>query len=88
MPCYIVTYELKQPRRQYQNFINAIKSYDDWAQILDSTWAIVTDDAAVDVRDVLWELVDPDDGLFIVESGRDAAWQDVRCDNQWLRDHL
>lgn len=88
MPSYIVTYELKQPRREYVDFINAIKSYEDWAQILDSTWAIVTDASAVEVRDHLWDLVDPDDGLFVIESGRDAAWQDVRCENQWLTDHL
>lgn len=88
MPCYIVTYELKQPRRDYIEFISAIKSYHDWAQLLDSTWAVVTDDSAVEVRDHLWALVDPDDGLFVIESGKDAAWQDVRCENQWLRDHL
>jgi ribosomal protein RSM22 (predicted rRNA methylase) len=88
MPCYIVTYELKQPRREYVDFIGAIKSYDDWAQILDSTWAIVTDDSATEVRDHLWALVDPQDGLFIVEAGQDAAWQDVRCENQWLRNHV
>jgi hypothetical protein len=88
MPCYIVTYELKQPRREYMDFIGAIKSYDEWAQVLESTWAIVTDAPAVEVRDHLWELVHPDDGLFVVESGRDASWKDVRCENQWLRDHL
>ena len=88
MPCYIVTYELKQPRREYVDFINAIKSYDDWAQILDATWAIVTEHSAVEVRDKLWSLVDPEDGLFIVESGGDSAWEDVRCENKWLREHL
>jgi hypothetical protein len=88
MPCYIVTYELKQPRRDYVEFIGAIKSYRDWAQILDSTWAIVTEDSAVVVRDHLWGLVDPDDGIFVVEAGGDAAWEDVRCQNRWLRGHL
>jgi len=88
MPCYIVSYELKQPRREYVDFVSAIKSYDDWAQLLDCTWAIVSDKSAVEIRDQLWELLDPDDGIFVIESGREAAWQDVRCDNQWLRDKL
>jgi hypothetical protein len=88
MPCYIVSYELKQPRAQYLDFIDALKSYDDWAQILDSTWAVVTNKSAVEVRDQLWEFLDPDDGIFVLESGSEAAWQDVRCENQWLRDTL
>lgn len=88
MPCYIVSYELKQPRREYVDFIGALRSYDDWAQLLDSTWAIVSDRSAVEIRDDLWELLDPDDGLFVIQSGDEAAWQDVRCDNQWLRNAL
>jgi hypothetical protein len=88
MACYIVTYELKQPRRDYVDFIHAIKSYAEWAQLLDTTWAIVTDNSAEEIRDHLWELLDASDGLFVVEAGSDAAWQDVRCDNTWLRDHL
>lgn len=85
---YVVTYELKQPREYYVALISLLKSFDDWAQLLDSTWAIRTDLSAVDVRDRLWEVMDPDDGLFVLESGREAAWQDVRCDNQWLKDNL
>ena len=88
MPCYIVTYELKQPRQRYVEFIGALKSYGDWAQILDSTWAIVSDAPAESIRDHLWGLLDPDDGLFVVEAGKDAAWEDVRCEHQWLRGHL
>ena len=37
------------------------------------------------IRDRIWEFLDPDDGM---ESSREAAWQDVRCENQWLRDNL
>lgn len=85
---YLVAYELKQPRAHYVALINLLKSFDDWAQLLDSSWAIRTKLSAVDVRDRLWEVMDPDDGLFVIESGHEAAWQDVRCDNQWLKDNL
>lgn len=85
---YLVAYELKQPREHYVELMKLLKSFDDWAQLLDSTWAIRTELAVVDVRDQLWEVMDPDDGLFVVESGRVAAWQDVRCENQWLKDNL
>ncbi|RMH13208.1 MAG: hypothetical protein D6701_12550 [Gemmatimonadetes bacterium] len=88
MPCYLVTYELKQPRHRYVEFMRELKSFEEWAQILDATWAVVSPLSAVEVRDHLWQFMDPDDGIFVIESGREAAWQDVRCENQWLRDHL
>lgn len=85
---YLVAYELKQPREQYNELMAVLKSFDDWAQLLDSIWAIRTDLGAVEVRDRLWEVMDPDDGLFVLKSGREAAWQDVRCDNEWLKGNL
>ena len=88
MRCFIVTYELKQPRHHYVDFIDKLKSYEQWSQILEATWAVVTDQTAAEIRDELWELLDPDDGILILESSREAAWQDVRCENQWLHDHL
>ena len=88
MPCYIVSYELKQPRAAYVGFFREIQSYPANVQILENVWAVVTEGSAADLRDRLWEFVDPDDGIFVLESGREAAWHDVRCENQWLRDHL
>ncbi len=88
MPCYIISYELKQPRASYIDFSTEIKSYRANRQIFDHAWAVVTDDSAADIRDRLWELLDPDDGIFVLKSSREAAWQDVRCENQWLRDNL
>lgn len=88
MACYIISYELKQPRATYIDFFTTLKSYPSNAQILEHAWAIMTDDSAADIRDRLWELLDPDDGIFVLESSREAAWQDVRCENQWLRDNL
>lgn len=88
MTSFIVSYELKQPREHYVDLILALKSYERSAQILESTWAVVSDKTAAEIRDELWDLLDPDDGIFVLESAREAAWQDVRCENQWLRDYL
>jgi hypothetical protein len=49
---------------------------------------VVSDESAADIRDRLWEFLDPDDGILVLESNREAAWQDVRGETQWLRDHL
>ena len=88
MRCYIISYELKQPRAAYIDFCSELRSYHANAQILEHVWAVVTDGSAADIRDRLWELLDPDDGILVLESSREAAWQDVRCENQWLRDNL
>ena len=88
MRCYIISYELKQSRAVYVDFFDALVSYPENAQIFENAWAVVTEGSAADVRDRLWEFLDPDDGIFVLESSREAAWQDVRCENQWLRDHL
>ena len=88
MPLYIISYEPKKTRAHYMDFFEELKSYDDGHQILEGAWAVISDQTAVEIRDHLWRLLDPDDGIFVSESSGEAAWQDVRCENQWLRDHL
>jgi len=87
MPCYIISYDLRN-NRNYESLYKAIKDYGTWARITESTWAIVTDEPAKEIREYLLEHMDDDDRLFIVKSGIEAAWQNVRCRNQWLKKHL
>ncbi len=89
MSCYIISYDLrKRNQSDYQSLYKAIKAYGTWARITDSTWAIVTDESAVEIRDYLLKNIDEDDRLFVVKSGVEAAWQEVRCRNEWLRKQL
>lgn len=87
MPCYIIVYDLRN-QRDYESLYKAIKSYGTWAHILESTWAIVTAQTAVQVRDYLSQYLDSDDGLFVVKSGTEAAWRKVNCKHEWLKEHL
>ena len=87
MACYIISYDLKK-ERDYQSLYDGIKSYGTWARITESTWAIVTDESAVQVRDRLLSLVDSDDRLFVVKSGTEAAWRNVICKSEWLKRNL
>ena len=41
--CYIVSYDLCQPNRNYQDLYAALKSFPVWGRLTESTWAIVTD---------------------------------------------
>ena len=87
MACYIISYDLRKDR-DYESLYEAIKSYGTWAHITESTWAVVTSQTAVQVRDYLLSHMDQDDGLFVVKSGIEAAWKNVICRSQWLKDNL
>ena len=85
--CYTISYDLRG-ERNYDPLYKAIKSYNTWAHILESTWAIVTDQSAVEIRDYLMSFLDEDDGIFIVKSGVEAAWKGVECSDDWLKRNL
>lgn len=89
MPCYIISYDLRKPGRNYDSLYEAIKSYGTWAHILESLWAVVTSKSAAQIRDHLAEHLDANDGLFVVKSGTEAAWQNVIYkDNTWYQKYL
>jgi len=71
-----------QPSRAASaDFSNDLASYLPNAQILERVWVVVSDESSADIRDQLWEFLDPDDGIFVLEPSREAAWQNVRCEN-------
>ena len=54
MRCYIISYDLnKENGRDYNSLYKAIKSLSTWAKITESTWAVVTNKTAVELRDFL-----------------------------------
>lgn len=87
MKCYIISYDLKN-QRDYESLYKAIKSYGTWAHITESTWAIVTDQKATEIRNELGKHTDEDDAVFVVRSGHGAAWRNVDCSNEWLKKNL
>ena len=87
MACYIVSYDLRK-QRNYDALYEAIKSYGTWAHILESLWAIVNSHTAAEVRDHLAKFIDSDDGLFVIKSGREAAWIGVTGKTEWLKQNV
>jgi hypothetical protein len=89
MSCYIISYDLKEAGEDYyESLIAAIKAYKTWAHITESTWAVVTDENQKLIRDSLARLVPEGSRLFVIKSGTAAAWKNVMCRNQWLKDNL
>jgi hypothetical protein len=87
MATFIISYDLVK-QRGYESLYNAIKAYGTWAHIHESVWAVVTNDSAESVCNNLLTHVDADDRLFVVKSGREAAWRGVLCASKWLQDNL
>lgn len=87
MTCYIISYDLVK-ERDYEKLYEAIKSYDNWARITESTWAIITNKSAKEVRDNLVKSLDGDDKLIVIKSGEEAAWKNASCSNEWLKKNL
>ena len=87
MKCYLISYDLRKTRN-YEALYEAIKSFGPWGKINESTWIIGSYQSAVQIRDYLLNFIDSDDRLFIVKSDREAAWQNVMADNQWLKNTL
>jgi len=88
MSAYIVCYDLQVPGKNYQPLYDKIKSYGTWARVTESNWVVVSDMTATQVRDDLLSVMDSNDRLFVVKSGRAAAWTNVRCKNEWLKAQL
>jgi hypothetical protein len=89
MASYIVGYDLNRPHQDYHDLIEAIKTYSKWWHYLDSTWIIVTNTTAKEIRDDLGQHIDDDDELLVVKSGGLGAWKgfDEKA-GKWLKDNL
>ncbi len=88
MTCYIISYDLLKPGRNYDALYEAIRSYSRWARVNESVWAVVTNSNAVQIRDHLLQYLDQNDRVFVIKSGVEAAWRNSICKNEWLKENL
>ncbi|SEW23562.1 hypothetical protein SAMN04487827_2233 [Prevotella sp. khp7] len=86
--CYIVSYDLCMPGRNYDSLYQALKSFERWGKLTESTWAIVSNLDHVQIRDYLMQYMDRNDRLIVVLSGKSAAWNRMIADNQWVKENI
>lgn len=84
--CYIISFEIST-NTDVTGLITAIRGYDTWAKITETTWAVVTEQTAAEVRNNLTTHIGQG-RLFVVKSGIEAAWINVICRNEWLKNNL
>lgn len=91
MKSIFVTYDLvgtSETSSDYENLITRIKEYPNWAKVAKSAWVVKTDDTATQVRDALGDHMDGNDRLFVAVLTGVAAWRNVICKNDWLKENL
>lgn len=88
MHCYIISYDLCQPSRDYTSLHEALKKFPNWGKLTESTWAIVSDHNCVEIRDYLMTFIDSNDRIIVIQSGQHAAWNRIIANNQWAKDNL
>ena len=66
---FLITYDLKDPRKDYSKLYNAIKNEGEWRHELESTWLVKTNPN--NCANLIYKNIKPtiseDEGLFIVD---------------------
>ena len=86
---YIISYDLKNPGRDYTSLYEAIKSYKDWQHPLESVWLVSTMDSADDIYNRVKPTMDGNDLLFISELQvkHRQGWLAKSC-WEWINTHI
>jgi hypothetical protein len=73
-----ISYDLKEPGKNYDRVISAIKSLGSWAKIHYSFWYVQCDLSAAQVRDALIRVIDTNDSVYVVDAtNNNAAWHNI-----------
>lgn len=90
MTTVLISYDLRNSGRKYDDLYTAIRNLGNWCHPLESTWIVVGPNlTAKGVRDTLGRVLDSDDGLLCVETSHVAAWRGlVPKVDDWIVAHL
>lgn len=88
MKSLIIDYDLCNPGRNYEDLYETIKKCPRWARITESTWFVKTDLTCVELRNALQCKMDKNDRIFVGELSGCAAWSNVKCDDEYLKNNL
>ncbi|QFT76343.1 CRISPR-associated endoribonuclease Cas2 [Erythrobacter sp. THAF29] len=84
MSIVLVTYDLKQPGRDYAPVHRYLRAYTH-CKGLESVWLLDTQRSTSDIRDDLKQLVDSNDVVFVAKIQRDWAASNYSC-GSWLNE--
>jgi len=84
-----ISYDLHKPDKNYEAVIAKIKTLGNWAKIHYSYWYVNSTYTATEARDAVWNAMDSDDSLYVVDATHNlAAWQNISDEvSAFIRDH-
>ncbi len=86
----LVTYDLRKPGRDYRAVADYLRSFSSWAHPLESLWFVETVGTATQVRDRLRSVIDPNDGVLVLNP-KTGAWASYGLPDDcasWIRMRL
>lgn len=84
MAVLLVTYDLKQPGRDYTPVYDYLNRFT-YCKGMESVWLLDTSTPCAEIRDDLQTVVDSNDIIFVVRLMRDWASFNYGC-SSWLND--
>ena len=84
----IITYDLCNEEKNYDDLYEYIKSFSEYAHITESVWIITTDKKCKTIRDEINGIVDSDDKIFVAELTGTSAWHNTICKSIDLKNIL
>lgn len=88
MTAFLLTYDLRQPGRDYKNLYDAIKSGRTWWHYLESAWILDTTESADEIWQSVRPHIDANDFLLIIEVRDNVqGWLPQDAWN-WIHTHL
>jgi hypothetical protein len=86
--CYIISYDLCKPGRNYDQLYEEIKSFPQWGHLTQSTWAVISSEDSESIRNRIMSVLDSSDRVIVIKSGQEAAWQNLMASNDWAKKNL
>lgn len=87
MAVYLVTYDLNQEAKR-PDIVGAIRDYEIWARLSESSYAIDTPETAEEIFDGFLPMLDQNDNLYVIELGLPFAGLGPDQVNEWLTERL
>ena len=91
MAIYMIGYDLQPSKEEdYENLFTALEGIGSgYWDCLDSTWLVITEKTATQIRDELKRHLKDGDRLLVMRYGEGAAWLGFKDECQtWLEDKL
>lgn len=87
MATLLITYDLNKETKRPQ-ILKDIRSFDSWAILSESSYAVNTHLSPTQVYDFLSKHLDSNDNCYVIRLGRPYDGQGPKKVNDWLADNL